>query len=62
MKPLKLTFRTVVIAALMVIVCAVAFDGLRKYQKINAERNENHQVQVEPARASVSTAAVTASI
>jgi hypothetical protein len=63
MKPLKLTFRTVAIAALMIIVGAVAFDGLRKYNKMNAARNEtSHQLQVEPPSTSVSAAVATPSI
>ena len=52
MKPLKLTIRTVLVAALMIIVVAAAFDGLRQYTKVNPERNKpTPQVQVEPARA-----------
>ena len=57
MTPLKLTFRSVLIAAVIIIAFAVAFDGLRKYNKVNAERSEtSRQTQVEPARASVSGA------
>ncbi len=63
MKPLKLTVRNVLVAALMLIVIAAAFDGLRKYNKMNALRDEtSHQVQVEPAVASASTDAATASL
>jgi hypothetical protein len=63
MKPLKLTVRNVLVAAVMLIVVAAAFDGLRKYNKMNAVRDEiSHQVQVEPAVASASTDADTASL
>jgi hypothetical protein len=63
MKPLKLTIRTVLVAALMIIVVAAAFDGLRRYTKVNPERNQaTHQVQVEPAVAPASTGTPTASI
>ena len=63
MKPLKLTFRTVLVAALMLIVVAAAFDGLRRYNKMNAVQNEtSHQVQVEPAVASASANVATASL
>lgn len=63
MKPLKLTFRNVLLAALMLVVVAAAFDGLRRYTKVNPERNETtHEVQVEPAAASASTDAPAASI
>ncbi|MGA7410417.1 MAG: hypothetical protein WBW33_08015 [Bryobacteraceae bacterium] len=63
MKPLKLTVRNVLVAALMLVVVAAAFDGLRRYNKMNAERNEtSHQVQVEPAVASASANAATASL
>ena len=63
MKPLKLTIRNVVVAAVMLIVVAAAFDGLRRYNKMNEERNEtSHQMQVEPAVTSASTDAATASL
>ncbi len=63
MKPLKLTIRTVLVAALMLIMVAAAFDGLRRYNKMNAERNEtSHQMQVEPVNASAATTTATASI
>lgn len=63
MKPLKLNFRSVVIAALMIIALAVAFDGFRKYNKVNGERSEtSHQTQIEPSRASASEIPATASI
>jgi len=63
MKPLKLTVRNVLVAALMLIVVAAAFDGLRKYNKMNAVRDEtSHQVQVERAVASASANAATASL
>jgi hypothetical protein len=58
MKPLKLTFRPVLIAALVLVAFAAAFDGLRRYNRVNAERNDNgRQVQVEPARAALATTA-----
>ena len=63
MKPLKLTVRTVLLAALMIIVVAVAFDGLRRYNKMSPARNEtSHQVQVEPAVTSASANAAIASL
>jgi hypothetical protein len=63
MKPLKLTIRTVFVAALMLIVVAATFDELRRYNKMNAERNEtSRQVQVEPTVTSASTDAATASL
>ncbi len=63
MKPLKLTIRNVLVAALMLIVVAAAFDGLRRFNKMNAVRNEtSHQEQVEPASAPASADAPTASI
>jgi len=63
MKPLKLTVRTVLLAALMIIVVAVAFDGLRRYNKMNPARDEtSHQVQVEPAVTSASANAAIASL
>lgn len=63
MKPLKLTVRNVLVAALALIVVAAAFDGLRKYNKMNAVRDEtSRQVQVEPAVASASSNTATASL
>ncbi len=63
MKPLKLTFRNVMIAALMLIAFAVAFDGLRKHNKVTAERSaSNPTTQVEPATALASETPATASI
>ena len=63
MKPLKLTIRNVLVAALVLIVVAAAFDGLRRYNKTNEVRDEtSHQLQVEPAVASASVNAATASL
>jgi hypothetical protein len=63
MKPLKLTFRNVLIAALVIVVSAVAFDGFRKHHRLSTERSQTiRQTQVEPAGTSVSATTTTASI
>jgi hypothetical protein len=63
MKPLKLTFRTVMIAALMLIAFAIAFDGLRKHTKVTTERSDsNRTTQVEPDTTLASETPATASI